>query len=77
MKDHKVLCVDFIYFYVVQLKKMSNTKPIPKATEAGEHIPNTVEEDGEINDGNIMTDGNEILDTETAPSSNSKVSITN
>lgn len=46
---------------------MSNTKPISKATEAGENIPNTVEnKDGEINDGNIVTDQSERLDTETA-----------
>jgi len=54
-------------FFVAKLKKMSNTKPISKATEAGENIPNTVEnKDGEINDGNIVTDQSERLDTETA-----------
>lgn len=54
-------------FFVAKLKKMSNTKPIPKASEAGENIPNTAEdEDGEINDGNIVTDHSERLDAETA-----------
>lgn len=54
-------------FFVAKLKKMSNTKPIPKASEAGENIPNTTEdEDGEINDGNIVTDQSERLDAETA-----------
>lgn len=54
-------------FFVAKLKKMSNTKPIPKASEAGENIPNTAEdEDGEINDGNIVTDQSERLDAETA-----------
>lgn len=54
-------------FFVAKLKKMSNTKQIPKASEAEENITNTNEDgDGEINDGNIETDQSERLDAETA-----------
>lgn len=54
-------------FFVAKLKKMSNTKQIPKASEAEENITNTNEDgDGELNDGNIETDQSERLDAETA-----------
>lgn len=54
-------------FFVAKLKKMSNTKQIPKASEAEGNITNTNEDgDGEINDGNIETDQSERLDAETA-----------
>ena len=36
-------------FFVAKLKKMSNTKQIPKASEAEENITNTIEDgDGEL-----------------------------
>eukprot|EP01018_Ginkgo_biloba_P023192 Gb_02482 [translate_table: standard] len=54
-------------FFVAKLKKMSNTKPVPKASGAGEPVVSTIEARNVVEGGQEnAADQNERLDTEIA-----------